>query len=414
MSLRNILFGVLIFSFLLLYELSPFLLLGKFAPLVSLKNILLLIICYIQIHRNLYRGLLLPWYVKVYVVILFALVLLETITGYASSIFSPLTGIFVLIVISAYSDRRFIHYFYISLIIITFISSVPLLYFYIKLGYFARAEIAFDKSMLTFLFAFCQICLLMMLFQTKGVKQIIVLSLFGYLFLCNAFILQSKTSIFVTLVAIFILLLLRIGEFIRFFRKHYKPVVLGFILLPFLPVHFEIPEELKFAANKLTGSQVFIIKKKVKEDTYVIRERLRNTTYQVVQDNPFFGAGFGNQAIALKASKTGITEGESQLLDLLLDGGITYLVAFLILTLPILFYPVCFIWQGNYCHTDTFVFFQILSFLILCIGNEMLSSVGWIFLGTLIYLTWHKDTLSMFYSQDKIISVPKTLSDVHF
>ena len=407
MSLRNILFGVLIFAFLLLFELAPFLSLGKFAPLVALKNVLLLAICYVQIQRNWTRGLLLPWYVKVYAILLISLIVLETVFGYASNISSPVIGLMVLLIFVAYSDKRFIRYFYVSMIIVTIISSVPLLYFYIKLGYYARAEIAFDKSMMTFLFAFCQVFLLLEVFRLKGRKKLLVLSLFGYLFWCNAFILQSKTSIFIALVVLAMLIVFRSGEVMLFLRRYYKVIMLGLIAIPFLPIHVEVPEELKLAANKLTGSQIFVLKKKVKEDTYVVRERLRNTTYQVVLDNPFFGAGFGNQASALKASKTGITQGESQMLDLLLDGGITNLVTFLILVLPIIVYTLCLMWQGNYCYTDSFVLFQTLSFFILCIANEILSSVGWIFLGTIIYLTWHKNTIPFFDGCKKAVFTKK-------
>jgi len=399
MSLRNILFGVLIFAFLLLFELAPFLSLGKFAPLVALKNVLLLAICYVQIQRNWTRGLLLPWYVKVYSVLLLSLIVLETVFGYASNISSPVIGLMVLLIFIAYSDKRFIRYFYVSMIIVTIISSIPLLYFYVKLGYYARTEIAFDKSMMTFLFAFCQVFLILEAFRLKGRNKLLVISLFGYLFWCNAFILQSKTSIFIALVVLGLLMVFRSGEVMLFLRRYYKIFVLGLIAIPFLPVHVEVPDDLKYAANKLTGSQVFVVKKKVKDETYTIRERLRNTTYQVVLDNPFFGAGFGNQASALKASKTGITEGESQMLDLLLDGGITNLIAFLILTIPIIVYALCLIWQGYNSYTDSFVLFQTLSFLILCIANEILNSVGWIFLGTIIYLTWHKNTIPFFYGR---------------
>lgn len=396
MKLWDFLLASIIFLYILIYEMAPFLQMGALAPLLILKNLLIVAICFFQSYRNWHTGFRLPWYVSAYVIIMVALVVLEIVTRHTCSFISPIISLMEFVIIAAYADNRFVRLFYGSILLVTLISSIPLVYLYSVLGFYARQDIFFDKSMQTFLFGFSMVLLLLELIRPYGKHKFIIIVLFIYLLWCNAFILQSKTSIFVTLVAGCLLVVLKPDDISKQINKCKWHILFILVVIPFLPIEWEIPDALKQAANKLTGREMFLIERQMKEDTYDIRERIVDRTLDIIADNPFFGAGFGNQEQALKATKTGVTQGESQIIDLLLDGGLTYLIAFAILTLAMVYYSWVRIWHRSALYVDYLVFLQTVSFLIMCGGNEMLSSLGWIYMGTLVYLCEQRSTIILF------------------
>lgn len=299
-----------------------------------------------------------------------------------------------------FSDKKFVKYLYASILAITLVTTIPLLYYYSLYGYYARDEILFDKSMQTFLFGFCYILLLLELFNSSGKYKALILTILIYLILVNVFILQSKTSVFVLLVIFILMSIWRRNEVKATLKHYWKSLIIVAIAIPFLPIEWEVPDAMKQAANMLTGETVFVLEKDMKEDTYEIRDIILNKTIDIINRNPLLGAGFGNMASALKSTKTGVTQGESQLMDFVIEGGLTYLLAFAILTLP----PLIILFRRTRhlraCYSEEFVFYQLLGFLILCTGNEMLSSLGWIFLGTLMYMHKTKIPVILFSKQD--------------
>lgn len=396
MKIKELIFFTLIFSFVLLYELSAFFTVIGLSSINMIKNIDIITILLILINKNKSHCLRLKSHIKVFICILSVLIFLQIIFGIASNFISPIITIIFFYVTVKFSDKNFIKSLYTSIVIITIISSIPILYFYLLYGYYARTEIIFDKSMQTFLFGFCYTMLLLELSHNNIKNKLFIFSILVYLLIINIVILQSKTSIFVFLINLLFMSILKFKDIKIAIQHYWKFIAIIAIILPFLPIEWELPDTLKQATNKLTGKTVFVLEKNLKEDTYEIRELIVDKTIEIVKENPIFGAGFGNMTTALKSTKTGVTQGESQIVDLALEGGITYLTAFAILTLPILLLSLKRIYHSKSDYPDEFVFYQLLGFLILCIGNEMLSSLGWIFLGTLIYIFYTKSTITIF------------------
>ena len=408
MSLKNISIAIIIFLYILLFELSPFFELAGLNYLIVVKNMLIIAICSILFILNNERKVELPWYAISFSAILLFLIIIEFVFCIASDILSPLLGLIEFLSVAIYADRRFIRYFYRCIILVTLVSSIPLLYYYYIFGYYARTDIVFDKSMQTFLFGFSLISLLSEFFYTHSKHKGIIIIIALYLFVCNVYILQSKTSIFVTLVVLFMIFIFRKDNLINILSKYSKQILLVLFILPFLPINWEIPQTLQQAANKLTGRTVFILEKQIREDTYEIRDRILNRTLEVLSDNPLWGAGFGNQEKVLNITGTGVAQGESQIMDLVLDGGITYLVAFLILIIPMACFSINSLNGKQSRYADEFVLFQTTGFFILCIGNEMLSSIGWFFLGSLVYLRKDRFIFLLFSNpRQKILKLVK-------
>ena len=396
MKCREIIFAIVVFCFVLLFELSFYFATIGLNMVNSIKNILIIVILWILIKRNWHQQIKLQWYVRTFLFIMFLFLILQSLFGIASEIVTPLFGFIELFVAAKFSSKGFIKYLYASVVIVTLVTTIPLLYYYILYGYYARFDIVFEKSMMTFLYGFSFILLLTELFQTQGKCKYIILALLLYLLFVNVFILQSKTSIFALLVIFTLMFILRHKEINLTFKRYWKGLILVLAILPFLPIEWEIPDAMKQAANQLTGKTVFVMEREMKEDTYEIRGVILNRTIDIINEKPFFGAGFGNIASALIPTHTGITQGESQLIDFALEGGLTYLIAFAILTIPIVITSYKQIRNFKTTYADKFVFYQIIGFLILCTGNEMLSSLGWIFLGTLIYLLKTKQDIRLF------------------
>lgn len=400
MKNKELIFSGLIFAFVLLYELSAYFTTIGLNSANIVKNFFIIAILLILIRRNWSHQIRFRLHIKTFFVIVFLLLILQALFGVASDIITPVIGFMEFYVATKFSDKRFIKYLYASILIITLVATIPLLYYYSLYGYYARDEIVFDKSMQTFLFGFCYILLLLELFNSNGKYKTLILTIFIYLILVNVFILQSKTSIFVLLVIFILMSIWRRNEVKLTLKRYWKNLIIVAIAIPFLPIEWEVPDAIKQAANMLTGETVFVLGKDMREDTYEIRGIILDKTIDIINENPLLGAGFGNMTSALKSTNTRVTQGESQFMDLGIEGGLTYLLAFVILTLPPLITSFKRVSHLRTGYSEEFVFYQLLSFLILCIGNEMLSSLGWIFLGTLMYIYKTKTTVILFSKQD--------------
>lgn len=396
MKIKDLIFFALIFSFVLLYELSVFFGSIGLSFINSIKNLIIILILFILTNRNIHHCIRFKLHIKIFFFIVFFLITIQTIFGIASDFISPIIAFIEFFLAAKFSDKKFIKYFYSTILIVTIITSIPLLYFYMLYEYYARSEIIFDKSMQTFLFGFSFTILSLELFQYNIKNKLLIFLLLIYLLFINIYILQSKTSIFVLIINILFMSILKAKDLKLIVKRYWKFIAIIAIALPFLPIEWEIPDTLKQAANKLTGKTVFVIETNLKEETYEIRGIILDKTIDIVKDNPILGIGFGNIPTALKSTNTGITQGESQFIDLALEGGFTYLFAFALLTLPIMILSFKRIYHSKSIYSDEFIFYQLLSFLILCAGNEMLSSLGWIYLGTLIYIFYTKSIITIF------------------
>lgn len=393
MKISNAIRFAIVFGYVFLYSGSLYFQTNGMDHLNLIKNGLLIIILIMLYVQNRHENVILPWNLKTFFIIMIPLFLLEHACGIASDSLNPIIGFCTLFLISKYADRQFIKYLLSSIVIVSAISCMPMIYWYIKLGYYARTTIIFEKALLTFFFGISYVTLLLYIPQTKGVTNIALIAILVVALLVNFFILQSKTSIFVFLVVFVIMsfnALKNIGEIIR---KYWWQIALSVLILSFLPINWQIPDAIKQATNKFTGKEVFETRSSMKTETYDVRRKILYHTIKVVDENPLIGAGFGNQKDSLRDSGTRASEAESQILDILLDGGLTYLIAFLILILPMMVSSGRYIFKNKYNDNDLFLFYQTLGFVILCIGNEMLTSLGWMFLGVLVYVYANNKTI---------------------
>lgn len=371
----------------LMVELSTFFSSSGLGLLNNVKNVIFLFVVFLLYLRNRRSPYAMPRNIKFFIGIMIVLIFIELITLHASSIFGIVIGLFLLGISGKYSDECFLRYLFLSIIIVSLISSVPLVYFYYLYGYFAKTEIFFEKPFLTFLFGVSS-CYLTILLLFSSKHKIWIAAVIAYLLICNVYILQSKTSLFEWLAVVGLLCLFRGSLVIAFLKRCKYVLLLLCAALCFLPIRWEIPDPIKQAANKLVGYEMYTLSRELREDTYDIRGKIMDRTIQIVWEDPIMGAGFGNQEEALRPTKTGLTQGESQILDMLLDGGLTYLSAFLIMVFC--FVKLTFVRLKNNTNPgqNLMLCTQMIGFVILCIGNEMLYSLTWIYLGAMSWLAY--------------------------
>lgn len=382
----NLLLFFIVVSFTFLYAGSTSFQDSGLFWLNRIKNVFLISILILLILRNFNKPIRLPQNVKAFYLIMIPLYIIELCSGKPTDFVTPILGWGYLYIATRYSDKYFIKYLYLSILIITVISCLLLVNIYIMFGFYARDELLFDKSMLTFLFGISYILLLLDLKYSISKYKWLTIILIVFTVIANIFILQSKTSILIFILCATYMSIKSIKRLPYLIIKYSKYLILGIAVLIVVPIEYELPDTIKQAINIIAGKQVYQLSRDIGTDTYDVRAGVMDLTLDVVSDSPIVGIGFGNQEPLLRSNGFDLLQAESQILDMLLDGGVPYLIAFGLFILPMIFYAghKIIIHRTNF--TNDFIFLQSLGFIILCISNEMFTSLGWLFMGTLAYL----------------------------
>lgn len=383
---RNKLLAATTFVSILLFELSAFFIDSGIAWMNQVKNVVYLYLLYLVAKEADGNCNPIPWNVRVFSYIVLGLVVVQFIFGMATNVFTLLLQIVMLLLFVRYANIRFTKYYLNSVIIITLISSIPLVGYYFMYGYYARDLIIFDKSYQTFLFGVSCVYLFYLLTKDNIKHKILLLILLVYLFACNIFVLQSKTSIFAFLTIVVLWCLLHPSRLKKICLSYGLYFVVVVAALSLLPVKMEMPNTIKQAVNMCVGREVYKINVILNEETYDVRRDVRKKMWKVLDESPLLGDGIGQMEQTLKSTGYGLSQGESQLVDFALEGGYTYVFAFCILIIPFLLRAAHRTWHSTSQNKNEFVFLSLVSFIILCSGNEMISIVTLMYIGILNYL----------------------------
>lgn len=374
----------------MMFELSPFFSQNGLNSLNMIKNGLMISILLILYIKNKHRKTNLPNNTVCFILLMSILIISEIITGIGGSYGRIVGGLVLMSFASLYSDRSFFYTFLNTICIVTLITTLPLIYYYYTLGYYARWIIIFDKSFQTFLFGVSMAYITMRIFDENQKYKLLLFAVVIYLLWVNVYILQSKTSIFSFLVLLCLLVVFKTRTTLGFFKRKWYVFAIIIIAFIFSPIQLEIPDAMKQAANKLLGKEQFHLSVNMRENTYDVRDLVVKKTREIIVKNPLQGAGFGNYEEALRSTGTFLTEGESQIVDMALDGGVTYLIVFFL-------YVFLFMYRGIYNirhkinnEESLMLVGQMTVFVILCFGNEMFSSLVWIYMGTISWLMYSK------------------------
>lgn len=393
--IKNKLLAVTTFVSILLFELSVFFASSGMGWVNQVKNVLYLYLLYLVAKDTKKDCNPQPWYVKCYSLIVVCLVAVQLVLGMASNAFTLFLQIAVLLLFVRYSNLRFARYYLRSVVVVALLSSLPLVWYYAIYGFYARSLIVFDKSFQTFLFGVSYVYLFYLLTKDDIKHKVLLFVLLAYLILCNVFILQSKTSLFSFISIVVLWAILHPDRLKNVCVSYTKHIVVVAAALVLLPIQMEMPDEIKQAANMLTGREVYKLNVVMKEDTYEIREDVIKKTWTVLGESPLLGGGVGRMEQTLKSTGYGLNQGESQLVDFALEGGYTYFFAFFILIVPLLLQSARKVWKAKKQNQYEFVFLSLVCFLILCAGNEMLSIVTWAYIGILNCLLRLKENVDI-------------------
>lgn len=383
---KNKLLAATTFVSILLFELSAFFIDSGIAWMNQVKNVVYLYLLYLVAKETNGSYNPIPWNVRAFSYIVLGLVVVQLILDMATNVFTLLLKIVMLLLFVRYANLRFSKYYLNSVIIITLLSSIPLVVYYFIYGYYARDLIVFDKSYQTFLFGVSYVYLFFLLTKDNIKHKVLLLILLAYLFVCNVFILQSKTSIFAFISIVALWSFLHPSRLKKFCSRYCLYFLLAAITLPLLPFKMEMPVAIKQAINICAGQEVYKINVYVSEETYEVRRDVRKKMWKVLDESPLLGDGIGQMEQTLKSTGYSLSQGESQLVDFALEGGYTYVFAFCILIIPLLLQAAHRTWRSTSQNENEFVFLSLVLFSILCFGNETISIVTLMYIGILNYL----------------------------
>lgn len=385
-TIDNKLLAITTFASVLFFELSAFFIDNGLGWMNQVKNVIYVFLLYLVAKDSKGHCNPIPWFVKCFALITIGLIMVQMALGMASNVSSWLLQVFMFLLFIRYSNLRFARYLMRTILVMAFLSSLPLIWYYFIYGYYAREMIIFDKSYQTFLFGASYVYLFYFLTRNNVRHKTLLLILFVYFVLCNVFILQSKTSIFSILSIIALWSFWHPKRLKTVCLNYSKYLIIVVVSLVLLPIQLEMPDGIKQAVNMFVGREVYKMNVVLKEDTYVIRRDIRKKMWAVLDDSPLLGGGIGQMETTLKSTGYGLSQGESQLVDLALEGGYTFVFAFLLLIGPYLLRA----WKKARCarvqNQYEFVCLSFVCFVILCTGNEILSVVTWMYVAILNYL----------------------------
>lgn len=217
-----------------------------------------------------------------------------------------------------------------SLFIILFIFTVC-----IEQGhlYYYRSLIFIEKTTMSIFFTLATSLCLIDFGLKKKKKDLFLLALILF---TNIFIVQSKSAIFLFVLNVLILFFL-CEPFKRMIKK-YKYILLFFSLsvVAIFPSAI-LPDDIRFGINRIIGNEIFSTTFVRSEDnmdlTYSIREDMHTFGMKIFFENPLIGIGVGNFEKYNRFSGSNVsflTQPESTWLGILIEGGIVYLLFFVI------------------------------------------------------------------------------------
>lgn len=219
------------------------------------------------------------------------------------------------------------------------------------------------------------------------------LIIFPLSFFLNIYLIQSKLAL--TAFILFALVHYLLNKE-KLYKKRIKKmlkiiifVVLSFILIQ--PSMLSIPDEFKILVNQVVGENVLDYTKELKDDnTYTIRSAIKAYCFNLFLQHPLVGIGLGNYKEKAGSNVTfdigygnylTIKETESQILQIMVEGGIWYLASFLVLSIYILRGLILNLKKHSFEFSVCEAFAIALPLFYICFGNDFFNITFWIMLG---------------------------------
>lgn len=252
-----------------------------------------------------------------------------------------------------------------------------------------------DKSVYTLVLTLAFICLLVNcldknLIKTARIVSLVLMVFFGAI---NIVLIQSKLFILVLTATIFVLYFFT-NDTPKKFVRSFSLVAVLLIVVAFVFYPQIIPDYIYVFLNRYLGVFGDAVSSITAYDRYTTTYSMRGTVYDFAFDlflnHPLFGVGFGNYkiyAIENAGLLGGVTQTESSMMNVLVEGGAIYFVTHLALLLLLLqrIIRVKKKDSENLLYTKLLVI--LIAYVILNTGNDFYNVLYWVILGYIYKLT---------------------------
>ncbi|MCR5678890.1 MAG: O-antigen ligase family protein [Prevotella sp.] len=305
-------------------------------------------------------------------------------------------GVWLFGCLAQVSSRKLLPSFGIIFQVLASLASIDVLYCALNNGEFAyfRDEVFIDKVYITLLYSLSFMFCLMNYFNNR--QKILNLAILCFNLFVNVFLVQSKIAIVVFFVSLFIMLIWGVEKKSKEIKKllYYVGTIIIVVWIAFPDI--ALPQEIKYAINLLTGSDIFtleVIESEHSEITYTIRDALWAYALSLFYDNPILGIGIGEfiEHKFVFSKDIVVVETESSLINILTEGGLAYfaIVVFMFFK-GIKAAIVKFREQHQFEYLFCIVYFC--SCIIMIIGNDFMDSYFWILMGLIMGIVNEKET----------------------
>lgn len=248
-----------------------------------------------------------------------------------------------------------------------------------------------DKSVYTLVLTLTFICLLVSFFDKQKklnkTKKILMFTLLVFLGAINLVLIQSKLFILVLVTAVFVLYFFADGSPKRKARTFVLiflfGIVLWFVFFPqYIPdyIYVFLNRYLGLFSDNVSGIQAY--------DRYTTTYGMRSTIYSyalnLFLDHFLFGLGFGNYRIYAMENAIllgGVTQTESSMMNILVEGGLIYFLNHIIFLMILLFRILRMRRKerGNMLFIKFLII--LIAYFILNAGNDFFNVLYWVVLG---------------------------------
>lgn len=315
-----------------------------------------------------------------------------------------LSWLFIFVVVSAIDFKGKTESVSRSISLVVVVLNIVLVLFCIKHGEFAYPRwaisgLGIDKPVFS-LFYGVYFCLAYVEYLIRKNKMLHMV-LFPITFILNVYVIQSKLAL--TAFVLFAVVHFVVNKNIEIrsrIKKLMGKIILVFLLVLMVnPSMISVPDEFKTMVNQVAGKEVIAVSKMMKDDnTYTMRAAIRVHCFRLFFQHPLFGVGLGNYKKYTGSDVTfytgggnyvSINEAESQVLGILVEGGLWYIVSYALLCIYILKKIIIEFVRKKEDYNLMVAFSIIVPLVYMCFGNDFFCMDFWILLGFTLSVIGH-------------------------
>ena len=283
-----------------------------------------------------------------------------------------------------------------SICSVVVVLNVVLALFCFKCGEFAYprwaiSNLGIDKPSFS-LFYGVYFCLAYIEYLT-GRKKVFHAILFLITFILNVYVVQSKLALtaFILFAVVHFVLNKNVEIKSRIKKLSAKLLIAFLLIFAINPSIISVPDEFKTMVNQFAGKEVLEVSKVMRDDnTYTMRAAIRVHCFKLFVQHPLFGVGLGNYKKYTGSDVTfytgggnyiSINEAESQMLGILVEGGLWYIISYTLLCIYILKKIITNFIRNRENYGLMVAFSIIVPLIYMCFGNDFFCMNFWILLG---------------------------------